>query len=50
MKCQFLVRLEPEVKAKFRKIAKAERRSMNSLILVFIDKKIAEAKERAISQ
>lgn len=38
----FLIRLEPELKDKLEKIAVLERRSITSLILLLIDKKIAE--------
>jgi len=42
MRTQLLIRLEPETKAKIRKIARAERRDMTSLVLSLLDKKIAE--------
>jgi len=42
MRQVIIIRTEPETKAKIRKIAKAERRDMTSLILTLIDKKIAE--------
>ena len=37
-----LIRLEPQTKAKIRKMANAERRDMNSFVLILIDKKISE--------
>ena len=42
MDTTLLLRFEPETKEKLRKIAEAERRSMSSLILFLIDKKINE--------
>jgi len=44
MRKSLYIRLEPKLKQKFRKIAKSERRDMNSLVLFLIDKKIAEVK------
>lgn len=43
MDSTLLLRLEPETKEKLREIAEIERRSMTSLILFLIDKKIKEA-------
>ena len=37
-----LLRIEPKTKLKVIKLAEAERRSMTSLILFLLDKKIAE--------
>lgn len=42
MKSTLLLRLEPEIKEKLQEISKLERRSMSSIILILIDKKIAE--------
>ena len=42
MKDTFLLRLEPEVKNKLKEIAETERRSITSLILLLVDKKISE--------
>lgn len=43
MREQLIIRIEPEIKAKLREIAEAERRDMTSLILFLIDKKIKES-------
>jgi len=40
MDSTLLIRLEPETKEKLKEIAETERRSMTSLILFLIDKKI----------
>jgi len=45
MESTLLLRLEPETKEKLREIAENERRSMTSLILFLIDKKIKESEE-----
>ena len=42
MRAQLLIRLEPKIKKKIREIAKAERRDMTSLVLIWIEKKINE--------
>lgn len=42
MKSTFLLRLEQEQKDRLQEIADAERRSITSLILLLIDKKIEE--------
>ena len=39
---QLLIRLEPKTKEKLLAVARKERHSMTSLILLLIDKKIAE--------
>ena len=44
MRTQLLIRLEQQTKKKLKEIAKAERRDMTSLMLVLIDRKIAEVK------
>lgn len=44
MKSTFLLRMEPELKERLQRMANAERRSMTSLILFLIDKKIKECK------
>ena len=41
---QLLIRLEPEIKNKIRAIAKSKRRDMNSLVLIWFDEKLKEAK------
>ena len=46
MRTQLFIRLEPELKERVRKLAKAERRDMNSFILNLIDKKISEVKTK----
>ena len=40
-------RVEPEVKQKLQEIARVERRSVASIILLLVDKKIAEMKKNA---
>ena len=39
---QLMIRLEPKLKAKIKKIAKVKRRDMNSLVLIWIEEKITE--------
>ncbi len=47
MKSTFLLRIEPKVKSKLQQIAEVERRSITSLILLLVDKKISEVEENA---
>ena len=42
MREQLLIRLEPKLKAKIRKLAKADRRDMNSLVVIWFETKIKE--------
>lgn len=49
MRATFLLRIEPEIKEKLEKIALEERRSITSLILLLIDKKISEVENAGIT-
>ncbi len=41
---QLFIRLEPQLKARVRKFAKAERRDMNSFVVVLLENKFKETK------
>ena len=45
-----LLRIEPETKLKLLQVAKQQRRSMTSLILFLIDKKIQESEKKVAKE